>query len=101
MAAPARVTRQFGISELDADGRNEVRAVYGGFGLAVAGALAVALAEPAWRVSAAAAVGVALGGMALGRLCSAMIDRRIGRFPMLYGAIEAGGSLSLLAAILF
>ena len=42
-AKPELVTRQFGIDALDADGRNEVRAVYGGFGLAMSGILLAAL----------------------------------------------------------
>ena len=99
MFAPTRVTSQFGIPTLDADGRNEVRAVYGGFGLAVSAALVGSLFIPAWREPAAAAVAVALGGMALGRICSAVIDRQVGRFPMLYGAIEAGASLMLITAL--
>ena len=99
LLAPTRVTSQFGIATLDPDGRNEVRAVYGGFGIAVASALVVTLFVHAWREPAAAAVAVALGGMALGRVCSAVIDRHLGRFPMLYGAIEAGTSLVLLAAL--
>ena len=96
--APARVTGQFGISVLDVDGRNEVRAVYGGFGMAVATALGATLFVPEWRVLAAVSVAVALGGMAVGRVCSAIIDRHIGRFPMLYGAIEGGSALALFLA---
>ena len=99
VAAPERVTRQFGIPNLDIDGRNEVRAVYGGFGIAVAIALAGALFVGDWRVPAAAAVAVALGGMALGRAYSAIIDKQIGRFPAIYGSIEATTALVMMAAI--
>ena len=99
VAAPERVTRQFGNPNLDIDGRNEVRAVYGGFGIAVAIALAGALLVVDWRVPAAAAVAIALGGMALGRAYSAIIDKHIGRFPAIYGLIEAAISLAMMAAI--
>jgi Domain of unknown function (DUF4345) len=98
MWAPARVTGQFGISVLDMDGRNEVRAVYGGFGLAVAVALVATLFVPAWRAPAAVAVVVSLGGMAFGRVFSAVVDRHIGRFPMLYGTIEGVSALVLFLA---
>ena len=98
--SPIRVTSQFGITTLDADGRNEVRGVYGGFGIAVSAALAVTLLIPQWRGAATVAVAVALGGMAFGRIVSAIVDRHIGRFPLFYGTIEGGASLLLLAASL-
>ena len=99
LISPTRVTGQFGIPTLDADGRNEVRGVYGGFGVAVSAALMATLLVANWREQAAIAVAVALGGMALGRLVSAIVDRHIGRFPMLYGIIEGGASLLLLVAV--
>ena len=40
---PVLVTAQFGIPSLTRDGRNEVRAVYGGFGLAMALVLLAAM----------------------------------------------------------
>jgi len=95
---PVRVTEQFGIPELSADGRNEVRAVYGGFGLAVACGLTLSLFMPAWRAPACAAVAVALGGMALGRVGSALIDRHLGRFPAFYFCLEACAAVALTAA---
>ncbi|OYY90803.1 MAG: hypothetical protein B7Y45_06350 [Sphingomonas sp. 28-66-16] len=95
LAMPKRVTGQFGISTLDADGRNEVRAVYGGFGIAISAALTTALWVPSWRGPSAVAVAIALGGMASGRIFSAMLDRHIGRLPLLYGTIEAVTSLVL------
>jgi Domain of unknown function (DUF4345) len=98
IVAPARVTGQFGIPVLDVDGRNEVRAVYGGFGLAVAVALASTLFVPEWRAPAAVAVAVALGGMAFGRVASALVDRHIGRFPLMYGTIEGVSALVLFLA---
>ena len=96
--APARVTEQFGIPELTIAGRNEVRAVYGGFGLAVAGILVTALATPDLRAGICLAVGVALGGMAGGRVLSALLDRQIGRFPLVYLIIEVVGASLLIHA---
>lgn len=86
--APRRVTRQFDIPELSAAGRSEVRAVYGGFGLAMAVMFAVALARPDLRAGIGLTTGAALAGMAGGRLLSAMMDREIGRLPLFYLCLE-------------
>jgi Domain of unknown function (DUF4345) len=42
LAAPAALVRPFGITLGESASRSEVRAVYGGFGLAIAGVLAYA-----------------------------------------------------------
>ncbi len=55
--------------------RAEVRAVYGGFGLAIASMLAVALATPDLRTGILTTVAAALAGMAFGRLVSALVGR--------------------------
>jgi len=65
IARPAFVTAQFGILELTPAGRNEVRAVYGGFGVFMALALTVALRQPELRAGILLAVAAALGGVAL------------------------------------
>ena len=88
IAKPAFVPAQFGILELTPAGRNEVRAVYGGFGLFMALALLVALRQPELRDGILFTVGVALGGMAAGRLVSAVIDRAIDRAPLGYLVLE-------------
>ena len=88
LAAPARVLSQFGVPALTRDGRNEVRGVYGGFGVAVAALLLSVLAAPPLRPGACLAVAVALVGMALGRLVSAFVDRGIGKAPLAYLAFE-------------
>jgi len=89
LAAPSLVTRQFGIPELTADGRGEVRAVYGGFGLAMAMALAMALVEPSLRAGICLTASLALLGMAGGRAASALIDRRISAVATGYFGLEA------------
>jgi hypothetical protein len=97
IAKPALVTAQFGILELTPAGRNEVRAVYGGFGVFMALALLVALRQPELRDGILFTVGVALGGMAAGRLVSAVIDRAIDRAPLGYLVLEVILAVMLLA----
>ncbi len=95
---PEQVLAQFGVSRLDIDGRNEVRGVYGGFGLAIAAILGVAAIDDAMRGGIALTVAVALVGMALGRVISAAIDKGITRIPIVYLVIELVGATALLHA---
>jgi hypothetical protein len=97
IAKPTLVTAQFGIRELTPAGRSEVRAVYGGFGLFMALALLVAIRQPELRDGIVLTVGVALGGMAAGRLVSAVIDRAIDRAPLGYLVLEVILAVMLLA----
>jgi hypothetical protein len=46
LAAPAALVRPFGMTLAESASRSEVRAVYGGFGLAIAGVLVFAAANP-------------------------------------------------------
>lgn len=64
IVAPIRVTRQFDILELTAAGRNEVRSVYGGFGVAMAAMFSLALWRPDLRVGICLTTAAALAGMA-------------------------------------
>jgi hypothetical protein len=96
--APSRVTAQFDIPNLTIAGRNEVRAVYGGFGLAICAVLLMALAFEPLRAGICLTIAAALGGMALGRIVSAAIDRSIGGFPLMYMGIEALGAGLLIYA---
>lgn len=99
LAAPHRITGQFDIPRLSANGRNEVRAVYGGFGLATSAALLWAVTAPDLRVGLCMAVAAALAGMAGGRIFSAICDRRMGRWPLVYLGVECvGASLLIYAA---
>ena len=97
IAKPAFVTAQFGILDLTPAGRNEVRAVYGGFGIFMALALLVALGQPELRDGILFAVAAALGGMAVGRLVSAAVDRCIDRAPLGYLVLEVIVAVMLLA----
>lgn len=97
IAKPTLVTAQFGILDLTPAGRNEVRAVYGGFGIFMALALLVALRQSELRDGILFTVAAALGGMAAGRLLSAAVDRCIDRAPLGYLVLEAIVALMLLA----
>src|SRR5215217_3474170 len=71
LAAPAALVRPFGITLGESASRSEVRAVYGGFGLAIAAVLAyAAVADGDLRKGILVTVGAALAGMAFGRLAA-------------------------------
>jgi hypothetical protein len=98
LARPARVLAFFGTRELTRDGRNEVRAVYGGFGLAVAGLLMATLFISELRSGAVMAVAVALLGMAGGRVIATLLDGPPGVYPWLFFGVELGLAAMLLCA---
>lgn len=99
LAAPARLVRPFGITAGTTSGRSEVRAVYGGFGLAVAGALfwsATTTGDLGRGV--ALAVAVALAGMAAGRVVSRVLDAPAALYPVwFYFWVEVLAAAALLA----
>lgn len=94
--APTRLLAPLGLPAETADARNEVQAVYGGFGLAMAGILLAPLWQPTLGPGPALTVGIALGGMAAGRLIAALREGRIGRLPALFLGLEALGAGLLL-----
>lgn len=96
---PQRVTALFGTDELTIDGRNEVRAVYGGFGIAMAASLGAALVAPALRPGVLACLAAALVGMAFGRVVSRVIDGSAGAHPKLFLGVELVLSAMLLVAL--
>jgi hypothetical protein len=95
---PHRVLSLFGVAVHTADGRNEVRAVYGGFGIAVAALLIAALCTPELRTGVMVAIATAAAGMAGGRLVSALTDRSAGFYPLLFFTTEIAIAATLLAA---
>ena len=101
LARPRDVLAQFGVSVDTVEGRNEVRAVYGGFGLAVAGLLAVAaLGDPATGEGIVVATAFALLGMAAGRLLGVVHERPAGLHPVwTYFAIELASAAALLLTV--
>ena len=97
-AWPERVVGFFGTPNLTVDGRNEVRAVYGGFGVAVAALLFGALAAPELARGIEITVAIALLGMAFGRIVSRVIDGGAGRYPWLFLGVEIALAVCLLGA---
>ncbi len=98
LAAPAALIRPFGITLTEATSRSEVRAVYGGFGLAIAGVLAYAAVEPDVRTGILFTVGAALAGMAFGRVVSAVVDDRTAFYPnWFYCLVELLAAAALFA----
>ena len=96
LARPATMIRPFGITLPLPESRAEVRAVYGGFGLAIAGMLALALAGHPARDGILLTVAAALGGMAVGRLVSGLIDRIRSFYPnWFYFLVEIAGGAAL------
>lgn len=100
LVTPAIVPRQFGmiLSGGGDAGRAEVRAVYGGFGVAMAAVLAVALVNDTARYGVVLATGAALAGMAAGRVVSAVLGDRTRFYPnWFYFAVEAVAAAALFA----
>lgn len=82
LATPAGLAEPFGIVVQTPVARSEIRAVYGGFGIAIAvllGAAAVDIGDI--RRGAVIAVAAALGGMALGRIVSRASTARSASTP--------------------
>jgi hypothetical protein len=100
LVVPAAILAPFGVPVESPDGRAEVRAVYGGFGIAVAALLGVAAAGGGdAREGILVAVGVALAGMAFGRLAARAFERPSGFYPVwFYFWVEVVGAAALIAA---
>jgi hypothetical protein len=97
---PAVIWVPFGIEPTTPGARSEVRAVYGGFGLAVAGLLVWALdADAGIRSGVLLAVAVSLYGMAAGRLFSGLFEpRALLGWPGAFFLIEVASGALLCAA---
>lgn len=98
IARPGFVVGFFGIELKTYAGRSEVRAVYGGFGLAVAALIAFAVAAPS-AISAGIllAIGISVGGMAAGRLLGGFLERRM---PLGWVGVFLAVEVALSAALL-
>jgi hypothetical protein len=97
LAAPAMMLRPFGFALGTDVQRAEVRAVYGGFGVAIAAVLGYAAASPGQlRTGVLITVGAALAGMAFGRLASAVLGDRTLFYPnWFYFLVEAVAAAAL------
>ncbi|NVN52503.1 DUF4345 domain-containing protein [Mycolicibacterium hippocampi] len=98
LVVPDRLVAPFDITLGSAAARSEVRAVYGGFGLAIAAVLTLAVARPELRSGILVTVAAALAGMAFGRLVSAA-DGRARFYPSwFYFVVESGVAAALFIA---
>ena len=97
-ARPRTFAGPFGLNAETVDARNEVQAVYGGFGLAVAAILLASLWYPEFRDGVIVAVAASLAGMAGGRVVAALRERP-GRWPIVFFFVEALGAAFLLTAL--
>ena len=96
LASPESISRINGTPTLTPAGRNEVRAVYGGFGLAVAAILVLASYTPALRAGILLAVAASLAGMAAGRVLAALVERPTAFYPSwFYCCVETAMAVTL------
>jgi hypothetical protein len=96
LASPESISRTFEMPTLTPAGRNEIRAVYGGFGLAVAAMLVLALYTPSLRAGVLLAVAGSLAGMAGGRLVAALVERPTAFYPSwFYLGLETAMAVTL------
>lgn len=101
LAAFARPGSVVAMLDMPADtptARNEVQAVYGGFGIAIAAVMFASLRYPAFQPGVIVAVAAALAGMAGGRVIGALRERP-GRWAVVFFVIEAAGAAFLLTAL--
>ena len=80
---------------LGIDGKNEIRAVYGGFGLLIAGLLYYSK-DTNLEIGVKLTVATSLIGMASGRIVSLMIDKEINPMSVIFLSSEIS-----MAAMLF
>ena len=99
LVAPERILVPFGIPSLTVDARNEVRAVYGGFGIAIAALLVAATRLPVYRPGILLCVAGSVFGMAAGRLISRTIEAGAGFYPGLFFGVEIALGCMLLLAL--
>ena len=97
LARPTRVVDRFGIDVTTLDGRNEIGAVYGGFGVAVAALLVfAATTDGRGELWIPSIVSVQCLGMATGRIVSMARDRTRGsRTVWLFVVVELALAVAL------
>ncbi|AUH44709.1 DUF4345 domain-containing protein [Streptomyces sp. CMB-StM0423] len=103
LIAPAALMQPFGIELSSPEARGEVRAVYGGFGLAFGSLLGWVALDGSGELQRGIvlAAAVALGGMALGRLVARAVERPSAFYPAwFYFWVEMLGA-GLLVALVF
>lgn len=101
LIAPAALARPFRLRVDAPESRSEIRAVYGGFGIALAILLTVAAIDVGdIRRGVVVSVGAALAGMAVGRIVSRLADAPVAFYPIwLYFWIELVAAAALFATL--
>ena len=95
LLVPRTFLAVFDIQAATAAARNEIQAVYGGYGVAMCALLWWSRQQPQWAEGIWLTVGVALAGMAAGRLVG-LVREPTRRWPVwLFLGIEAGLALVL------
>lgn len=97
LVKPAFVGTFFDVRYESVDGRNEVRAVYGGFGIAMGFVLWLGIGDAELQRGVFLTVALALAGMAAGRLVSALVERP-GFWPWFFCVTEVTGAVLLYSA---
>jgi len=98
LAAPPSLLRPFGITLSGDASRSEVRALYGGFGLAIAAVLAYSAVQLDVRARVLMSVAAAVAGMAFGRLAAAALGDRTAFYPnWFYFLVETVAAAALFA----
>ncbi|WP_162932346.1 DUF4345 family protein [Solimonas sp. K1W22B-7] len=97
-AVPRRFLGSFDLLAQTPTARNEIQAVYGGFGVAMALVLVAPFWLPQLRDGIAFTVALALAGMALGRVVGALREWP-GPAPVLFFFVEAVGAGVLLSVL--
>jgi hypothetical protein len=99
LVRPAFIWAPFGVEPSTPEARSEVRAVYGGFGIAIAALLVLTDDSAGLRGGVLVAVAVSLLGMATGRVVSALVEpRTLLRSPGFFLLVEVGLAALTLAA---
>jgi hypothetical protein len=99
LVRPAFIWAPFGVAPTTPESRSEVRAVYGGFGIAIAALLVLTDDSAGLRDGVLVAVAVSLAGMAAGRLVSALVEpRTLLRSPGFFLLLELGLAALTLSA---
>lgn len=98
LISPAALIAPFRLVAQSPESRSEIRAVYGGFGIAMAAVLGIAALDIGdIRAGAVTTVGLALIGMAGGRIVSRLLDTPVRFYPIwFYFGVELMAGIALL-----
>ena len=99
LVKPTFIAGLFSVKTLPSPMRSEVRAVYGGYGLAVAAALLLAFQGGVYAPGIILLVAMSLLGMAAGRVVALAVDRTIDPWPGVFLVVEIALGLALLWAL--